>query len=63
MKKNTLNAINKRLATGEKSFRIGENRYYLNDSGALLHYNNNTSATPHLDGMVEDNTLNPDRFM
>lgn len=63
MNKNTLNAINRRLANGKKDFRIGENEYHLNDSGALWHYSDIDYGNPHLDGVVEGSTLNPDRLI
>ena len=62
MNKNTLRAINKRLAAGLTAFSIGENSYFLNSNGCLLHYNKYLGACPIIDGMVSGGELNPEKF-
>lgn len=59
--KNTIKAIEKRLAAGETSFRIGKNTYFRTDRG-LYHHTEGFGGCPFLDGTIENGEFNPGKF-
>lgn len=62
MNKNTLKAIDKRLASGMTDFIIGAYSYHMNDLGVLVGYCDVLGGNPQIMGKVENGKLNPDKI-